>query len=65
MYKAVAGKCQLKAAGGVRTIDEVLEFLKAGARRFGSTRTEKFVEAYHALSEGEREAFEEFVFPIA
>jgi deoxyribose-phosphate aldolase len=65
MYEVVAGKCQVKAAGGVRTLDQVLEFLKAGARRFGSTRTEKFVEAFLALSEGEREPFEEFVISIA
>ena len=61
MYEVVAGKCQVKAAGGVRTIQEVLEFLVAGARRFGSTRTEQFVEAFNALSEDEREAYEEFV----
>jgi len=61
MYEAVAGKCQVKAAGGVRTIDEVLAFLKAGARRFGSTRTEQFAQAFQALPEGEREAFQEFV----
>ena len=52
---------QVKAAGGVRTIDEVLAFLKAGARRFGSTRTEQFAQAFQALPEGEREAFQEFV----
>jgi deoxyribose-phosphate aldolase len=63
MYEVVSGKCQVKAAGGVRTIEEVLEFLKAGVRRFGSTRTEKFVEAFITLSEGEKEAFEEFVIP--
>jgi deoxyribose-phosphate aldolase len=61
MYKAVEGKCQVKAAGGVRTIDEVLAFLRAGARRFGSTRTEKFVQDYQALPDREREAFKEFV----
>ena len=61
MYEAVEGKCQVKAAGGVRTIDEVLAFLKAGARRFGSTRTEQFAQAFQALPEGEREAFQEFV----
>jgi deoxyribose-phosphate aldolase len=63
MYRAVAGKCLVKAAGGVRTIEQVLEFLKAGARRFGSTRTEKFVEAFQALSGANREAFDEFVIP--
>jgi deoxyribose-phosphate aldolase len=61
MYGAVEGKCQVKAAGGVRTIEEVLAFLQAGARRFGSTRTETFVRAYQDLPDGERKAFEEFV----
>ncbi len=61
MYDAVQGKCQVKAAGGVRTIEEVLAFLQAGARRFGSTRTETFVQAYQDLPDGERKAFEEFV----
>jgi deoxyribose-phosphate aldolase len=65
MYEVVAGKCQVKAAGGVRTIDEVLEFLKAGARRFGSTRTEQFVKAFQALSEEKRKAFEEYLLPTA
>jgi deoxyribose-phosphate aldolase len=63
MYAAVEGKCQVKAAGGVRTIEQVLEFLKAGARRFGSTRTESFVEAFKALPVMERDAFDEFVIP--
>jgi deoxyribose-phosphate aldolase len=61
MYEAVDGKCQVKAAGGVRTIEEVLAFLKAGARRFGSTRTEKFVQAFQAIPEGEKVAFGEFI----
>jgi deoxyribose-phosphate aldolase len=61
MYEAIEGKCQVKAAGGVRTIDEVLAFLRAGARRFGSTRTEKFVQDYQSLPDREREAFKEFV----
>lgn len=63
MYKAVQGKCLVKAAGGVRTLEQVLEFLKAGARRFGSTRTEQFVAAFQALSEVEKQPFEEFVIP--
>jgi deoxyribose-phosphate aldolase len=63
MYKVAAGKCQVKAAGGVRTLEQVLEFLNAGASRFGSTRTEQFVEVFQALPEKEREAFEEFITP--
>jgi deoxyribose-phosphate aldolase len=65
MYEAVEGKCLVKAAGGVQSLEQVLEFLKAGARRFGSTRTGKFVEAFQALSEGEKAAFDEFIIPIA
>ncbi len=61
MYEAVEGKCLVKAAGGVRTLDQVLEFLKAGARRFGSTRTNMFVEAFQVLSAVEKDAFDEFV----
>jgi deoxyribose-phosphate aldolase len=61
MYETVAGRCQVKAAGGVRQIGEVLEYLRAGARRFGSTRTEQFVQAFRALPEGERDQFGEFI----
>ncbi|MFQ5640337.1 MAG: deoxyribose-phosphate aldolase, partial [bacterium] len=46
MYEAVDGRCQVKAAGGIREIHEVLDYLKAGARRFGSTRTDLFVQAF-------------------
>ena len=61
MHEAVAGRCQVKAAGGVRQIGEVLEYLRAGARRFGSTRTEQFVQAFRGLPERERAPFGEFV----
>lgn len=61
MYKAVEGKCLVKAAGGVRTIDEILAFLQAGARRFGSTRTDQFVAEFEALGPDKRQAFEEFL----
>jgi deoxyribose-phosphate aldolase len=64
MFASVEGKCLVKAAGGVRSLENVKEFLKAGARRFGSTRTEQFVEAFQVLSEGEKEAFDELVVPI-
>jgi len=49
MHEAVRGRCLLKVAGGVRRIDEVLQYLQAGARRFGSTRTEQFVSAFQDL----------------
>ena len=61
MYAAVRGRCLVKAAGGVRTIDEVLAFLQAGARRFGSTRTDQFVSDFQALPPERRQAFEEFL----
>jgi deoxyribose-phosphate aldolase len=60
MYEAVNGRCQVKAAGGIREIHEVLDFLKAGARRFGSTRTDQFVQAFQELPDDEKAAFNEF-----
>ena len=65
MYAAVEGKCLVKAAGGIRSVPEVLEFLKAGARRFGSTRTDQFVQAYRELPEEQRFAFSEFIADLA
>lgn len=61
MVQAVEGKCQVKAAGGIRQIDEVLEYLQAGARRFGSSRTEGFVQAFRELPAERKAAFGEFV----
>lgn len=61
MYETVGGRCQVKAAGGVRQIGEILEYLRAGARRFGSTRTEQFVRAFRDLPEQELGHFREFV----
>jgi len=61
MYEAVAGRCLVKAAGGVRTIDEVLAYLQAGARRFGSTRTDQFVREYYALPPDRRGAFADYL----
>jgi len=57
MYEAVQGRCQVKAAGGIREIDELLEYLRAGATRFGSTRTEAFVRAFEALPAEKRLMF--------
>ena len=63
MFDAVAGRCRVKAAGGVRTIGDVLAFLEAGARRFGSTRTEQFVAAFDELEAEHRHAFDPFLRP--
>ena len=57
MHRCVEGKCRVKAAGGIRSIDEVLLYLQAGARRFGSTRTEQFVSAFRALSDDRKREF--------
>lgn len=66
MYEAVRGTgCRVKAAGGVRELSEVLAYLQAGARRFGSTRTEQFVRAFHELPPEKREEFGEFLLDCA
>lgn len=54
MFESVKGRCGVKAAGGIRTIGEILAFLQAGASRFGSTRTEHFVKAFRELPEAEQ-----------
>ncbi len=61
MYEAVQGKCLVKAAGGIREIDDIIEYLKAGARRFGSSRTEQFVQAYRELPHEQKSAFRNFL----
>lgn len=61
MHEAVNGRCQVKAAGGIRELPELLEYLRAGARRFGSTRTDQFVRAFQALPPEEKLVFAEFV----
>jgi len=61
MYDAVNGRCQVKAAGGIREIHEVLRYLEAGARRFGSTRTDQFVRDFEALSASERAEFQAYL----
>jgi len=44
MRKSVSDKVQVKAAGGVRTIDMALKVREAGATRFGATRTADIME---------------------
>jgi deoxyribose-phosphate aldolase len=65
MVEAVQGRCQVKAAGGVRELPQVLEYLEVGVRRFGSTRTEQFVRVYDALPEQERARFSPFLSDLA
>ena len=61
MVEAVDGKCLVKAAGGIRQVDEILAYLRAGARRFGSARTDTIVEAFRGLPEDRKAAFGEFL----
>lgn len=61
MHRSVKGRCLVKAAGGVRTIEEVLAYLQAGVRRFGSTRTDAFVRAYEALPKAKRTDFSPYL----
>jgi deoxyribose-phosphate aldolase len=63
MFEVVRGRCQVKAAGGVRTLDEVLAYLQAGARRFGSTRTGQFVQEFQELPAEKRESFLQYCPP--
>jgi deoxyribose-phosphate aldolase len=63
MYEVVRGRCEVKAAGGIREIDEVLQYLQAGARRFGSTRTDQFVRDFQDLPAEKRALFSEYMFP--
>jgi hypothetical protein len=64
MHEVVHGRCRVKAAGGIRQIDHALEYLRAGARRFGSTRTEQFVGAFRELSAEDRARFAEYLPPL-
>ena len=64
MHEAVEGKCQVKAAGGIREVNEILEYLKAGARRFGSTRTDQFVQVFREMPKDQRDAFGEFLIDL-
>jgi deoxyribose-phosphate aldolase len=61
MYRVVKGRCRVKAAGGIREVQEVLEYLEAGARRFGSTRTDQLVRAFQQLSAERQQAFAEYL----
>lgn len=60
MHEVVKQRCRIKAAGGIRRIDEVLDYLKAGARRFGSTRTDEFVRAFQDLPPETRARFAQY-----
>lgn len=48
MRKAVSPAVKVKAAGGIRTLDGLLEVMSIGVERIGATRTEEILEDYKA-----------------
>jgi deoxyribose-phosphate aldolase len=54
MRATVSESIQVKAAGGVRTLDTLLTLHQAGATRFGATATEAILDDYAARARGER-----------
>lgn len=48
MKQTVGNKVKVKASGGVRTFDDVLRMLEAGAERIGCSQSIKIVEEFNA-----------------
>ena len=48
MVDSVSRDVLVKAAGGIRTLDGLLEVMSIGVRRIGATRTESMLEDYKA-----------------
>ena len=46
MKEIVGDKCKVKAAGGIKTKEDVDALYKAGARRFGVSRTEEILKEF-------------------
>jgi len=46
MRASVSPKVKVKAAGGIRTLDGLLEVMSIGVERIGATRTEEMLEDY-------------------
>jgi len=51
MRRAVGPEMGVKASGGIRTLDDLLKMLAAGATRIGASAGVKIVEAAHANSQ--------------
>lgn len=49
MIRVVRGRCRVKAAGGIRRLEDVLAYIRAGAARIGASRTEELVRAFQDL----------------
>ncbi len=54
MRASVSEKVQVKAAGGVRTLDALLEVIDAGVTRCGATATAAILDAFKARQEGKQ-----------
>ncbi|MGA5305135.1 deoxyribose-phosphate aldolase [Nucisporomicrobium flavum] len=54
MRATVSPSVQVKAAGGVRTLDTLLTLHEAGATRFGATATESILDDWAARQRGDR-----------
>ncbi|HEY7522174.1 MAG TPA: deoxyribose-phosphate aldolase [Candidatus Limnocylindrales bacterium] len=48
MRATVSPSVQVKAAGGIRTLDSLLEVMSIGVTRCGATRTAEMLDDYHA-----------------
>ena len=46
MYETVGPRLGVKAAGGVRSLEAILDAIRAGATRIGATATEKIIESW-------------------
>ncbi|MEU1813500.1 deoxyribose-phosphate aldolase [Micromonospora sp. WMMD1076] len=53
MRATVSSRIQVKAAGGVRSLDTLLTLHQAGATRFGATATEAILDDFAARERGE------------
>ncbi len=47
LYDATGGRIMVKASGGIRTLDDTLALIKAGAKRIGSSASVAIMNEYH------------------
>jgi deoxyribose-phosphate aldolase len=59
MRRSVSEKVQIKAAGGVRTLDALLAVIEAGVTRCGATATAKILDDFKARLAGEQNSTDE------
>lgn len=53
MHDAVEGEARIKAAGGIRTVEDALALLRAGATRLGTSGGVALVEAFRSPGAGQ------------